>query len=148
MPRSSRALRRFNYLLSETDAAYHEAASRLGLADSVMQILYAVYDSAEGDRCPLSEVCRCTGISKQTINSALRKLEADGVVRLERAGGRNKDVCLTQRGMALARSTAAKIIEAEDAVLASWPAQDVEAYLSLTERYLTAFREEIKNWDQ
>lgn len=106
MPRSSRALRRFNYLLSETDAAYHEAASRLGLSDSVMQILYTVCDSDSGERCPLSEVCRRTGISKQTINSALRRLEADGIVRLEQAGGRSKDVCLTRRGGELAQDPA------------------------------------------
>ena len=144
MPRSSRALRRFNYLLSETDAAYHEAASRLGLSDSVMQILYTVCDSDSGERCPLSEVCRRTGISKQTINSALRQLEAGGIVRLEQAGGRSKDVCLTRRGGELAQDTVVNIIQAEDAVLASWPEEDVAAYLSLTERYLDTFRDEIK----
>ena len=53
-------------------------------------------------------------------------------------------MCLTRRGGELAQDTVVKIIQAEDAVLASWPEEDVAAYLSLTERYLDAFRDEIK----
>ena len=33
-------MRKLNYLLSEIDAAYHEASQMLGLSDSAMQILY------------------------------------------------------------------------------------------------------------
>lgn len=138
MVSGSKALRRFNHLLNETQAAYRETAAALGLSDSVMRILYALWDS--DGRCPLREVCRQAGVTKQTINSALRRLEADGLVRLERAGGRNKDVCLTERGTELAGRTVARIIAAENAVLAAWTAQEVEAYLSLTEKYLTGFR--------
>lgn len=140
MEHSSKNLRRLNHLLSETNAAYHEAAARLGLSDSVSQILYTVCAYGGEYRCPLHRICTETGISKQTINSALRRLEADGLVRLERAGGRNKDVCLTERGTELAGRTVARIIAAENAVLAAWTAQEVEAYLSLTEKYLTGFR--------
>ena len=135
----SKALGRFNYLLGETTAAYREVSARLGLSHSVMQILYAVLEGG-GTRRPLQEVCVKTGVSKQTINSALRKLEAEGYVRLEQAGGRNKDVCLTPAGEALAGRTVARIMAAENAVFASWPEEDVEAYLMLTERYLTGFR--------
>ncbi len=34
-------LKRLNYLTSEIDAAYHEAARKLGLSDSTMMVLYA-----------------------------------------------------------------------------------------------------------
>lgn len=142
MTYSSKVLRRFNHLLSETTAAYHEVSVRMGLSYSMMQILYTICDYGGGSRCPLQEICRQTGISKQTINSALRKLEAEGIVYLEQSGGKNKDVCLTQAGAALAERTVAKIMEAENAIYASWPEADTDAYLALTERYLTAFREE------
>ena len=39
----SRDMKRFNYLVGETDAAYHEAAQKLGLSDSVMQIFYIIF---------------------------------------------------------------------------------------------------------
>ncbi|MCI8538140.1 MAG: MarR family transcriptional regulator [Oscillospiraceae bacterium] len=144
MPYSSKALKRFNHLLSETGAAYHEAAVRLGLPDSVMRILYTICGYDSGFRCPLREVCVRTGISKQTINSALRRLEAEGIVYLERADAKHKDICLTEQGIRLAERTAVRVMEAEDAVLAAWPRKDVETYLALTEKYLTAFRKETE----
>lgn len=144
MEHSSKNLRRLNHLLSETNAAYHEVSARLGLSDSVTQILYMVCANEDGYRCPLHRICAETGISKQTINSALRKLEGEGLVYLEQAGGKRKDVCLTPDGIALAERTVSQIIAAENAVFASWPPEDVEAYLALTEKYLTAFREEAK----
>ena len=36
MERSSKSLRRYNYLFSETNAAYHEMSARLGLSDSAI----------------------------------------------------------------------------------------------------------------
>ena len=74
---ASKEMRRFNYLIVETDAVYHEAALKLGLSDSALQILYTVCDYDGGDACPLQEISRRTGISKQTINSAIRKLEKE-----------------------------------------------------------------------
>ena len=74
-------LKRLNYLTSEIDAAYHEAARKLGLSDSTMMVLYAACNN--GGSCLLSDICKISGTSKQTINSALRKLEADGLIYLE-----------------------------------------------------------------
>ena len=36
------------------------------------------------------------------------------------------------------------MIHAEDAVFASWPEEDVAQYLALSERYLTALREQVR----
>lgn len=142
----SKDMKRFNYLLTETDNVYHEASVKLGLSDSAMQILYTICDYDEGDSCPLREVCRRTGISKQTINSAIRKLEKEGMLYLEQAGVRTKRLCLTQEGKQLAERTAMKIIKAENDILNSWPGEDVEKYLELTERFLASFKKKVKNW--
>ena len=79
---------RFNLLLSEIDSAYHDAALKLGLTDSAMLILYTV--CSQDGACPLSDITHTSGVSKQTINSALRKLEAEGIVYLETLGARKK----------------------------------------------------------
>lgn len=139
---ASKDMKRFNHLLGEIDAVYHRAAVGLGLSDSVMQILYTICVHGGESRCPLQDICLQTGVSKQTINSALRRLEAEGIVYLEQAGPRRKDVCLTSAGRALADRTAVRIIRAENAVLASWPREDVETYLALTERFLAGFKGE------
>ena len=136
---SYRELKRYNYLLGEIDAQYHEMSLKLGLSNSAMMILYAICDS--GECCLLREICRRTGISKKTINSAIRKLEREGMVYLESAGVKNKNVCLTKQGKRLAEDTVMRIMEAENEILAAWPEEDVERYLDLTERFLEAIRE-------
>ncbi len=132
------SLQRFNYLFGETDALYHELALKLGLSDSAMKILYVICDT--GEPCLLREICRRSGLSKQTLNSALRKLEEEGTLFLESAGPRSKQVRLTPAGRALADHTAREIIRMENAVFAGWPEQDVQTYLTLTERFLTDLR--------
>lgn len=131
---TSKEMKRFNHLISETEALYHEIALKLGLSDSAAQILYTVCNS--GESCPLQEICRISGISKQTINSALRKLEADNIVYLEQISGKNKNVCLTEKGKILSENTVAKLITAENEIFSSWTKEDIEKYLELTELYL------------
>ena len=135
-------MRRFNCLLSEIDAAYHEANQRLGLSDSAMRILYVLCQ--HGEACLLSDIVRMSGTSKQTIHSALRNLEREGHVRLETLAGRRKRVCLTPQGRALAERTALRPIAMENSVFGSWTKQELEQYLALTQRYLTSFRDRVK----
>ncbi len=139
---SSRDMKRFNHLLGEIEAVYHEMALKFGQSDSVMNILYTICDY--GDSCPLQEICRRSGISKQTINSALRKLEREGIVYSEQAGVKGKNVCLTEKGKELAGDTAVRVIEVENGILASWPEEDVKRYLELTERFLVGIKEKAK----
>ena len=139
----SPALKRYNYLSGETDAVYHEISLKLGLSDSAMKILYTICDN--GTSCLLQDICKYSGLSKQTVNSALRKLEAEGIIYLESAGGKNKKVCLTKSGETLARRTAQKILQAENDIFASWPQEDVQKYLELTETFLLALREKSKS---
>ena len=139
----SNDMKRYNHLLKELDTVYHEMSLKLGLSDSAMIILYTICEN--GDSCLLQEICHQSGISKQTINSAIRKLEAEGIVRLEAADAKKKKVYLTQRGIQLAESTAFKIIEAENDVFASWQKEDVEKYLALTEKFLSDLKERGKD---
>lgn len=141
---ASKALRRFNYLSAEIGAAYHEMSFQLGLSDSAMQILYAVCDCGQDGVCPLQVICRQTGLPKQTVNSALRKLEAEGMLYLEQLGAKGKNVCLTDTGKLLAKNTALRMIEAENEIWDSWRAEDVETYLALTEKFLLAFQKKTK----
>lgn len=144
-PRPSQARmprERFNYLSAELIATYHDVDNRLGLSHSASTILYSAWE--QGGTCPIADVGYLSGIPKQTVNSALRKLEADGIVRLEATKGKRKTICLTEKGADLAQRTVAKIMALEDAVFASWSQADREAYLSLTQRYLTEFKAKSK----
>ena len=93
----------YTYLAGEINALYHEAAVKMGLSDSVQNILYVLCD--QGSRCSQSEIGRLTGISRQTINSAIRKLERNGIVYLEQGRGRRHHCLPDEPGEGLRRPT-------------------------------------------
>lgn len=140
MDRLNAQMKRFNMLTSEIDSAYHAASRKLGISDSAMMILYALCEG--GGECMLSDVTSCIG--KQTVNSALRRLEADGIVTTEQSGGRKKKLRLTANGQAFAEKTAAQIIRVENEIFAEWSDADKDAYIGLTRRYLDMFKEKTK----
>ena len=135
-------MKRFNYLSNEIDAAYHEAALKLGLSDSVMLILYAICNN--GDKCLLSDIIRLSGVSKQTVNSSLRKLENEGIIYLENFKGRKKSVCLSEKGKTLVKNTVFRVIEIENEIFGSWSEEELRLYIELTEKYLHSFKEKIE----
>ena len=73
----------------------------MGISDSVQNILYVLCD--QGNQALQSEICSISGISRQTINSALSKLEQQGLVRVEPDEGRNTMVFLTEEGAEVRR---------------------------------------------
>ena len=143
MANSGSVIRRFNHLLGELDAVYHDLSFRLGMSDSVSKILYTICDA--GTSCPLHLICQRTGLSKQTVNSALRKLEREGLVYLQAADARSKTVCLIPKGDRFCDGTARKILGMENQVLESWSQEEVQQYLELTERFLTELREKAQS---
>lgn len=133
-------MQRFNMLKSEIDTAYHDAALKLGMSDSTMLVIYTLCSC--GGECMLGDIT--AGASKQTINSALRKLELEGIVYLETFEGRKKKVYLTEKGRQFARETVRRIIEAENEIFASWSDEEKRVYIDLTQRYLADFKEKVK----
>ena len=142
MTGANSCLRRFNRLIGEMSAAYHEAALKFGLPESAMEVLYTV--CAEGDGCPISEILCQSSMSKQTLNSALRRLEREGVICLETNGGRRKRVCLTEKGKDLCRRTAMKVIAIENSILDAWTLQEQETYMTMTQQYAQALKAGIE----
>lgn len=134
--------RRYNRLISEIDEVYHEVAIRQGFSDSVMAILYTLSD--HDGQCRLPELIKLSGVNKQTINSALRKLEKDEIIYLEPAGGKSKRVCLTEKGFSTVHKTVDCVLEVEKKIYSSWSRKEWELYVQLTERYLYQLREEMK----
>lgn len=139
---TSKNRKRYNHLLGEIEGTYHDLSVKLGISDSVSRILYTI--CCAGDSCLLHAVCRHTGLSKQTVNSAIRKLEREGIVYLEAVDGKAKKVCLTEEGKLFADQTARRVITMENDIFASWPRDDVEKYLELTERFLISMKEKVK----
>lgn len=132
----------FSYITSGIDAVYHEAALKFGLSDSALRILYTV--CINGNGCLLSKVVNHSGISKQTVNSSIRKLEESCILYLEAAEGHNKRVYLTDYGKELAGYTAAKVLQIEGDIFSSWTDEERDIYIYLSNRFISAFKEKIR----
>lgn len=133
---------RYDVLLGESTALYHDIALKLGLTDSAMDVLYAL--TIAGGSSPLQMVIRYSGLSKQTVNSAVRRLEKDGMIYLT-AEGRAKTVWLTEDGQRLAERTVVRLMKLEQQVLAKWSPEDVDLILGFMERWVRDLREAARD---
>lgn len=134
---------RINCLTEDIDSLYHQAALKLGVSDSVLFILYMTY--VNGEKCLLYDIYKLSGISKQTINSAIRKLENEEIVHLEKHNGKTKMVCFTEKGKSFAEQTAAKLLETECNAFRDWSEEEIDIYLRLIEKHSISLRKQIKN---
>lgn len=143
MAQDRRALiRQINYLSKETDAIYHLASRKLKMSDSVSLVLYTIYDL--GENCLLSDVYKNSGISRQTVNSAIRSLEAAQILYLEPYNGRSKRIVLTEQGEQYIQKTAARLFAAEMAAFDGWTEEEISTYIRLMEKDVACLRREIE----
>ena len=125
--------RRYAYLSAEITSLYHEAAVKLGISDTVLNILYVLCE--RDGQCLQSDIFRLTGISRQTINSAIRKLERDGLTYLEPGEGRNTTVCLTEKGKDFTSEKILPLFQIEDKIWGAWTVDEQEKYLLFSQTY-------------
>ena len=133
--------REYTYLAGEINSLYHEAALKMGVSDSVMNILYVICE--KGNKCCQSEISKLTGISRQTINSAIRKLEKDDIVYLEQGYGRNTIVCLTEKGKKFSSEKILPLFEIENKIWSEWTDEEQKQYLMLTKKYRDSLKKYI-----
>lgn len=135
-------LYQLNCLASDLDALYHQAAVKLGLSDSAMFVLYLLYEN-DGSYL-LNKIRQESGMSKQTLNSAIRKLEQENIIYLEQVDGRSKNVHLTEGGQEYAAKTAGKLFEAECRAFDVWNEYEIKQHLKLMKKYNDSFRAQIE----
>lgn len=132
----------YTYLAGEINALYHEAAVKMGISDSVQNILYVLCE--KNGRCLQIEISKLTGISRQTINSAIRKLEKEDIVYLEQGKGRNTILCLTEKGKKFSSEKIMPLHEAENKIWNEWTAEEQQQYLTLTKKYRDGLKKHLE----
>ena len=138
----SKKLRAINCLFSETAGLYHRLNVALGLSDSISDLLYAIY--FHNGSCSIREICQETGLPKQTVNSALRNLENDGILFLEICCGRQKQAILTDKGRQYCENTVVRIFQTEELAFEAFAHEELEALIRLHEKYNTALKKSIE----
>ena len=139
----SRQLQQYNELWQENDSFYRAMAKAMNLPECTMWILYSlrVYQKPMTP----SQLCDVMLQPKQTIHSALKKMEADGLLEtLPAQDKRSRRLRLTERGIELARRTGDLVIQAEQNALDALPPQDCQQLLTLFRQYTDALHKSLQ----
>ncbi len=134
--------REYTRVAGEINALYHDAAVKMGISDTVMNILYVICEN--GNQCLQSEISKSTGISRKTINSALQKMIKDGYVVLQAGKGRNTIVSLTKQGEEFAAVRIYPLFDMEKKIWNEWTKEEQEQYLHLTAKYRDGLKKYIQ----
>ena len=127
------AFQEFNQIDGQIESSYHEAAVRMHMADSELWILYALVTNEP--KMLQTDLIKITGMSKTTVNSALKKMEREGVLELTPGSGRNTCVILTDKGNQLAENTVCRLVSLENQIYESWSPQEQTMLMRLNRDY-------------
>lgn len=135
------ALKEYNEIMGLICGSYHEAALRLHLSDSEMGILYVLCSHESG--CYQKVLYQETGMTKSTVNSAIKKMEQEGILYLKPGEGRNTCVFLTEKGQQLVENTVYKVIQMENEIFDSWSEEEQEIFLHLNRDFLERLEQKV-----
>lgn len=134
----------YNQLLKECDTIYHSAAIRLGLSDCAFWILYTLQE--EGKTVKQSDICDNASMPKQTVNSALKKLEKDGYLSLRRIDGKmGKSIHLTEKGFQFVDKKIKPIMLAEEKACSLFTEEEKGMFLKVFHSLVQRLNEEISS---
>ncbi len=132
----------YNQLHKECDALYHFVAVQLGLSDCSFWILYVLTETKESIR--QSELCDNAFMSRQTVNSALKKLEKNGIVELRRIDGKmGKNIHLTETGEKFVSEKIMPVLQAEANACATFKKEEKEFFLRTFKTFVDNLRNEL-----
>lgn len=135
------ALNELNQLYKELDELYHAVALKAGLSDSALDILYSL--CVLGDGCLQKEICQLAFISKQTVNSSIRKLEQQQYLVLQPGKGRDMHIYLTEAGQALVQEKVIPVIQAENQAFGRMTVAEQNELLRLCKIYLSNLQQNL-----
>lgn len=136
-----RELEEYNYLYKEIEDVYHNLARKIGISDSAFDILYTI--AALGDGCLQKDIAAKNSLSKQTVNSSIHNLEIEGLLSLAPGKGRDKHICLTEKGRAFLETHIFPIIEMENEVFSVLTPEETEMLLKLSRKYYDILQEKL-----
>lgn len=99
-----------NHAWKEYEGCYDAVALRAGIPSSVLESLYTLF-LEEG--ITQKDICERACLSKQTVHSAIVKMEKNGLIRTERGKGRSVLLFLTPAGREEVARVARPVVEAE-----------------------------------
>lgn len=128
----------------ELDEIYHKYALQQHLSDAALWILYAIHD-AHG-MITQADICNTWYFSRQTINTALKNLEQQGIIELTSmpANKKSKQIVFTKEGASIVQNLLAPLLAAERTVFASLSDEENRLFLELCQKRCSLLREALE----
>ena len=101
--------------LNRIDGQYELLRRSLEIKESLFVLLYACVD---GERRSQKEICEEWHVPRSTLNTVVVEQVRAGNVVLVPRGNKEKDVCLTEKGMRLAEQKLGSLLDAEERIAA------------------------------
>ena len=131
---SSKRMLEFNEVMKENNDLYSNLAKKFKMSDCMLWILYILRE--ENKVLTQSDICNMMCIPKQTVNSSLKKMEAEGYIELLNINDkRSKQVSLTEKGLDLANNTVDIIISKENNDLSKMDEKEQELLINLLRKF-------------
>lgn len=125
------------------DGCYRDLAKHFRLSEGCLWILYEM--GLHGQKMTQADLCAALCAPRQSVNSTMKKMEAEGLITLSEADRhRRKLVTLTDAGRKLARGTADRIIEAEEDAAGEMGEPECSEFLRLYNRYVQILKGKIQ----
>lgn len=137
-------LGRYNQLCRGYDDIYRQAAMQAGISFVPYYILVMIC-STDGPHTQ-SDIQHFSFYPKQTINSAVMRLQELGYVELH-PEGRRKNLVLTPAGEAFCARRVYPVLQAEQESFSALTPQEQEMLLSTTEKHIRLFRQQSGLFD-
>lgn len=135
-------VRAINRAMSRTQGLYREWLRKKGLNGYYLNTLYALFMEPELSQKEISEDY---GIPRQTVNNAIKRLEAGGFAVLERENddGRRRKIRLTRSGEEYLKRELAPILELESGIVEKMGQKDCETMTRMLEEYAEELEKEV-----
>lgn len=126
----------YNQLFKELDQLYRNYAKNSGLSDTMFWILYFIQEHKEA--YTQKELCDLWFYSKQTVNSALKNLEGQNLIKLIPSPNnrKKKQIFLTPSGKELASEIIVPLMKAEESALSKMGEKNLDEFLRLTKEHI------------
>lgn len=127
----------------QANALYHFWAASQEINYYLLFVLYAL----DGESVMTQKnICDCTGLSKQTVNSVIRTLKKEGYITLSPGSEdrREKRVALTEQGLAYSHDFLAPLHELERTVLHIMGNARVQQMIEAITLFNTVFEKEME----
>lgn len=136
----SNIIQQFNQLQKKMDSIYNQLAKSSGISDTAFWIIYTVKNEKETYK--QKDLCDIWSYCKQTINSSLKKLEQQNIIKLISVPGNKKDkkIILTEYGEKIAKELIEPVNEIEKKSLGN--IKQGREFLNLFKNYIETMEEE------